>query len=82
MRQKHTNTQMQEKAKLYKILFTYLIHAENQKNDSGLKLEIAERLQTTIKFSIVSTQPNLSGFKFYSKIKYHYGNWICTFVCR
>lgn len=82
MRQKHTNTQMQEKAELYKILFTYLIHAENKKNGLRLKLEIAEGLEITIMFSVVSTQPNLSGFKFYSKIKYHYGNWICTFVSR
>lgn len=55
---------------------------KKKKKGLRLKLEIAEGLETTIKFSVVSIQPNLSGFKFYSKIKYHYGNWICTFVCR
>lgn len=39
MRQKYTNTQMQEKAKLYKMLFTYLIHAENKKKKKRLKIE-------------------------------------------
>lgn len=35
----------------------------------GVKLEIAEGLEKTIKFFVVATQPNLSGFEFCGKIK-------------